>query len=113
MCSSDLVLCGSAPGVYAALCTGATGAILAVACVRAALCLELLGHVQARRYKEALACQQRLTPLARAVTTGFGIAGLKKAMDLCGMVGGEPRAPLAPLTADAADTLRTLLDATS
>ena len=28
--------------------------------------------------------QQRLTPLARAVTTGFGIAGLKAAMDLAG-----------------------------
>jgi 4-hydroxy-2-oxoglutarate aldolase len=107
------VLCGSAPGVYAALCAGAAGAILAVACVRPALCLELLGHVQAGRYKDGLACQQRLTPLARAVTTGFGIAGLKKAMDLCGMEGGEPRAPLTAANADATNTLRILLDATS
>ena len=106
------VLSGSAPGVYAALCAGAGGAILAVACIRPALCLDLLGHVQSGRYREALACQRRLTPLARAVTTGFGIAGLKKAMDLCGLEGGEPRAPLEPLKADAIDKLRTLLDAT-
>jgi len=106
------VLAGSAPGLYTALCAGARGAILAVACVRPALCLELLRHVQASRYQEALACQQRLTPLARAVTTGFGIAGLKAAMNLCGMDGGEPRPPLSPLNADATATLRTLLDAT-
>jgi len=107
------VLCGSAPGVYAALCAGARGAILAIACIRPAMCLELLAHVQAGRYREALACQQRLTPLARAVTTGFGIAGLKQAMNLCGLEGGEPRAPLVPLNGDAVDKLRVLLDATS
>jgi 4-hydroxy-2-oxoglutarate aldolase len=106
------VLCGSAPGVYAALCAGATGAILAVACVRPALCLALLAHVQAGRFTDALACQQRLTPLARAVTTGFGIAGLKAAMDLSGMDGGDPRLPLRPLAGTHMDTLRSLLDAT-
>lgn len=106
------VLSGSAPGVYSALCAGAGGAILAVACVKPALCLELYAHARAGRYPEALACQQRLTPLARAVTTGFGIAGLKAAMDLSGMSGGEPRAPLAPLRGEALERIRTLLDAT-
>lgn len=106
------VLCGSAPGVYAALCAGAKGAILAVACVRPALCLELLAHAQAGRFGDALACQQRLTPLARAVTTGFGIAGLKAAMDLSGLDGGDPRPPLGPLGRDQVATIRTLLDAT-
>ena len=106
------VLCGSAPGVYAALCASARGAILAVSCIRPALCLELFAHVQAGRYREALACQQRLTPLARAVTTGFGIAGLKQAMTLSGLDGGDPRAPLMPLNPDAIDKLRTLLDDT-
>jgi 4-hydroxy-2-oxoglutarate aldolase len=53
-----------------------------------------------------------MTPLARAVTSGFGIAGLKAAMDLCGYTGGDPRPPLPPLDAGAVDTIRTLLDAT-
>ena len=35
------VLAGSAPGAYTAFCAGAAGAILAVACVRPALCLRL------------------------------------------------------------------------
>jgi 4-hydroxy-2-oxoglutarate aldolase len=105
------VLAGSAPGVYAALCAGAKGAILAVACVTPDLCLELFEHARAGRYGEALECQQRLTPLARAVTSGFGIAGLKAAMQLCGMAGGDPRPPLGPLPAEAVDKIRSLLDA--
>ena len=106
------ILAGSAPGVYAGLCAGATGAILAVACVRPALCLELIDHVRAGRFAEALACQQQLTPLARAVTTGFGIAGLKAAMDLAGMDGGDPRPPLGPLAADGVEKIRVLLHGT-
>jgi 4-hydroxy-2-oxoglutarate aldolase len=106
------VMAGSAPGVYAALCAGATGAILAVACVRPALCLALLEHVRAGRMAEALACQQRMTPLARAVTTGYGIAGLKAAMDLSGMDGGDPRPPIGALAPEGMEKIRGLLDAT-
>ena len=106
------VMAGSAPGVYAALCAGATGAILAVACVRPALCLALLEHVRAGRFAEALACQQRMTPLARAVTTGYGIAGLKAAMDLSGMDGGDPRPPIGALAPEGMEKIRGLLDAT-
>lgn len=106
------VMAGSAPGAYTALCAGAGGAILAVACVRPELCLELLALAREGRYADALACQQRITPLARAVTSGFGIAGLKAAMDLCGYTGGDPRPPLPPLDAGGVDTIRTLLDAT-
>jgi len=106
------VMAGSAPGVYAALCAGARGAILAVACVTPELCLELFEHARQGRFAQALDCQQRLTPLARAVTTGFGIAGLKAAMDLCGLTGGEPRPPLAPLAREGVEKIRSLLDAT-
>lgn len=109
---SFTVMAGSAPGAYTALCAGAGGAILAVACVRPELCLELLSLARAGRFGEALECQQRITPLARAVTSGFGIAGLKAAMDLCGYTGGDPRPPLPPLDAGAVDKIRTLLDAT-
>jgi len=103
------VLAGSAPGAYTALCAGAAGAILAVACVRPQLCLQLRSLVLDGRHADALAIQQRLTPLARAVTTGFGIAGLKAALDLSGLKGGDPRPPLGPLSSDAIEKVRTLL----
>jgi len=38
--------------------------------------------------------QSKLSPLAAAVTTRFGIGGLKAALDLAGYHGGEVRAPL-------------------
>jgi len=106
------VLCGAAPGVFAALCAGARGAIIAVSALLPSVCLDLLSHVRAGRYDEARALQRRITPLGRAVTTMYGIPGLKTALDLSGYCGGEPRPPLAPLSGDAVEQIRTLLDAT-
>ena len=103
------VIAGSAPTFYPSLCVGATGGILAVSCVLPALCVELHEHFRAGRHDQARALQRRLTPLAKLVTTGLGVAGLKKAMDLAGFAGGEPRAPLAPLTADATMQVRDAL----
>ena len=36
-------------------------------------------------------------PLAAAVTAGYGVAGLKAAMDAAGFRGGAVRAPLLPV----------------
>ncbi len=105
------ILCGAAPGVFAALCAGATGAITAIAAVMPGPCLEMLEHVRAGRYEQALAIQHHITPLARAVTTGFGIPGLKAALEMAGFNGGDPRPPLLPLGSDAKERIRTLLHA--
>lgn len=105
------VLCGAAPGLLGALCAGAKGAIVAIAGVAPELCLELLALVRAGRIDEARAIQHRITPLGRAVTTGYGIPGLKKALDLAGFVGGDPRPPLQPAGPEAAERLRELLNA--
>ena len=106
---SFTILAGSAPGLYPALCAGARGAILAVACVVPALCLYLLACTRDGRHAEALRLQQRLNPLARAVTSGYGIAGLKAAMELVGYVGGDTRRPLPPVSSAAVEQIRQLL----
>ncbi|HWK10924.1 MAG TPA: dihydrodipicolinate synthase family protein [Vicinamibacterales bacterium] len=106
---SFTILAGSAPGFYPALCAGARGAILAVACVAPEMCLQVLACVRDGRHDEALRMQQRLNPLARAVTSGHGIAGLKAAMDFIGYDGGDPREPLLPLSADALEQIRLLV----
>jgi len=104
------IMSGSAPGAFAALCAGAHGAILAVACVAPESCVELMNFTLGGHAAEALAIQQRLMSLARAVTTGFGIAGLKAALDLAGYFGGDPRPPLRPLASDGVEKIRTLLE---
>jgi 4-hydroxy-2-oxoglutarate aldolase len=104
------VACGNAPVFYPALCVGATGGVLAVANCAPRPTLALYDaflegdHAQARRIQEAIA------PLARAVTTGHGVAGLKAAMDLAGMRGGAVRAPLLPAPAGILDEMRSLLE---
>lgn len=96
------VLVGSAVTLFPALCVGASGAVLALSAVLPDLCVELYGLVQQSRYDEARTLQQRLTPLARLLGSAHGIAGLKYALDQMGYRGGPPRAPLLPLSAEAA-----------
>ena len=105
------VLCGAAPGLLGALSAGAKGAIVAVSAIAPAQCLQLLSLARAGRYDEARAIQYEITPLARAVTTGYGIPGLKAALDLAGFHGGDPRPPLAPLAPEAVEKIRDLLHA--
>ena len=88
------VLTGHASLLYAALSAGASGAILAAGCVAPELAVEIARLVERGEHESACARQRRFTPLARAVTTRFGIGGLKYALDLAGYAGGEVRAPL-------------------
>lgn len=103
------VICGNAPVVYPALCVGAVGGILAIACCAprpaSALYRAFIDgdHARARRLQEAIA------PLAVAVTVTHGVAGLKAAMDLAGFRGGPVRAPLQPLPSGSRESLRPLL----
>jgi 4-hydroxy-2-oxoglutarate aldolase len=54
--------------------------------------------------------QKRLAPLAAAVTTRFGIGGLKAALELLGYAGGPVRAPLRGADAEARRELARLLE---
>jgi 4-hydroxy-2-oxoglutarate aldolase len=111
LCPEDFaVLTGNGTVFLDALKAGATGAILAVGCVAPEFCLEIF-----RRYRNGEVCdelQSKLTPLAAAVTTRFGIGGLKAALDLVGYSGGEVRAPLSTPGAEAREEIKNLLAAT-
>jgi 4-hydroxy-2-oxoglutarate aldolase len=95
------VLAGTGTVFYTGLCLGAVGAILAVACVVPDLCLRLLAAVRSGQHKEARELQRRIAPIGRLVTSGYGVPGLKAALNLAGYKAGEPRAPLASATPDA------------
>jgi len=105
-----IVLAGAAGTYYAALALGVDGGILALAGVAPAHCAEMADLVKAGRFAEARQLQRRLAPLARSLGAGFGVAGLKAALDLIGYVGGAPRPPLVPAGAAAIATLRAQLD---
>ena len=104
------VACGSAPSFYPALCVGAVGGVLAVANCAPRPAISLYRAFQEGDHARARRIQEALTPLALAVTTGHGIAGLKAAMGLVGMAGGSVRAPLLPAPAGVLDEIRPLLE---
>ena len=103
------VVVGAAPTFYASLCVGATGGVLALACVLPRWCVRLLTLVDQHDFDEALELQRRLTPLARLVTTVHGVPGLKAALDLIGYIGGDSRAPLPRIRPDAIDEIHQAL----
>jgi len=103
------VFVGSAPVFFPALCVGAVGGILAVAQVVPEKCVEIQNLFNDRNLDEARALQSRLTPLAKAVTTKYGIGGLKMAMDLAGYFGGNPRLPLKRPGREVEEELKRLL----
>ena len=105
-----VLLAGSAPVFYPSLLVGATGGVLALASVVPDLCVELYDLAQSGRHSEARELQRRLTPLAGLVTSRYGVPGLKAALSLLGFRAGEPRLPLQPITAEAIDEFRVVLD---
>ena len=111
LCPSDFaVMTGNGTVFLDALQAGATGAILAVGCVVPECCVEIFRAFEAGDLERAAALQSPLTPLAAAVTTRFGIGGLKAALDLAGYRGGEVRAPLQMPHESARTEIAALLD---
>ena len=106
------VLTGNGTILLDALQAGATGAILAVGCVVPEVCLEIFNSFQRDEQQRASSLQSKLTPLAAAVTTRFGIGGLKAALDLAGYRGGAVRAPLHSPGDNARKEIAGLLDET-
>jgi 4-hydroxy-2-oxoglutarate aldolase len=108
--SSFAVLCGSGPVFYPALCLGAVGAILAVACCVPRPVAALYRAFEAGDHGRARRLQEALTPLGVAVTATHGVAGLKAAMNANGFRGGSVRAPLLPAPEGLGVELRPLIE---
>lgn len=104
-----VVLAGSAGFLLPALVVGAVGAIAALANIAPVECLRLMELTTAGKLDEARALQARLVPVNTAVTSGYGVAGLKAALQFVAHYGGMPRRPLAPLGEGERVRLRSLL----
>lgn len=103
------VLAGSAGFLLPALVVGASGAIAALANIAPRECLELYALAQDGQFEQARQLQARLIPVNTAVTSGYGVAGLKAALEFVAHYGGSPRRPLAPLGDGERVRLRSLL----
>ncbi len=103
------VLAGSAGFLLGALAVGAVGGVVALANIAALRLAELIDCFHSGRIQKARAIQLPLIDVNAAVTSRFGVAGLKAAMDMLGYYGGPVRAPLRPLDREETEALRVSL----
>lgn len=103
------VLSGNFGALLPAMSFGVKGAILAVANVAPSKCVEMFESARAGRWEDAARLHLQMLPVARAVTSQYGVPGLKAALDLIGCFGGVPREPLLPVSGDARETITKIL----
>ena len=106
------VFAGSASYLYTSLALGATGGTLALANVFPNECVRLQTLFEAGKMKEARDLQMTLIDSNNAVTARWGIPGLKAALEVIGLYGGDPRPPLMPLGEANREELRKILTQT-
>ncbi len=106
------ILAGSASFLLAGLSVGAVGCVPALGNLAAGHLARLMSLFHAGDVEGARVIQQAMLAPNRAVTSQYGVAGLKAGLDLLGYYGGPVRGPLKGLSGpDRADLERILLEA--
>ncbi len=106
---SFAVFAGSANFLLPSLLMGAAGGTLALANIMPRECVKIYDLFKAGRLEEARNVQLRVLEVNAAVTSRWGVPGLKAALDLMGRYGGPPRSPLLPLPAGLREELKKIL----
>jgi dihydrodipicolinate synthase/N-acetylneuraminate lyase len=105
-----IVLSGAGERLMQAMEAGADGGIVALANVAPLACARIRAASLGGDRTVAAQVQASVTNVGVALTTRFGIPGLKAALRLQGYDHGPPRSPLRPLAEADIETLRSLLE---
>jgi len=98
-CGPDFIqLSGEDPTAVGFNAQGGHGCISVTANIAPKLCAELQAATLAGDYAKALACQDRLMPLHKAIFTEPGLCGAKYGLSVLGMASDDVRLPLTGLT---------------
>jgi len=95
--------------IYPSLLFGARGAVPASANVAPGLAVEIFEAFQRGDHAAAKAAQLRLNPVRLSLNLGTAPGGVKAALDLLGMSLGPSRAPIAPLSPEKRERMRSAL----
>ncbi|MEI7554262.1 dihydrodipicolinate synthase family protein [Candidatus Chlorohelix sp.] len=99
------ILAGSASFLLPTLAVGGVGGVAALANIAPQQCLDIYNYFRNGHLVEAQQLQLQILAPNAAVTTRFGVAGLKYAMDKLGMYGGAVRPPLLSVNSSAASEI--------
>jgi len=100
------VLAGSANFIYPSFHLGAAGGVLSLANALPESCCNLYSLFTQGKYDEAKELSFKLARLNQAVSSSFGVAGVKAAMNIAGFKGGQPRHPLKELSDEARERIK-------
>lgn len=103
------VVVGSASVWFPSLKLNVVGGILALSNFAGSLCSRVQSLFNAGEIQKAEELHKRLLPVNTAVTSTYGVAGLKYAATLAGYEGGFVRRPLADLSDESKKDLREIL----
>ena len=103
------VLVGAAGVLFAGLCLGCTGGVLALANVAPRESVAIFDSVKRGDFEAARELQLKMIPVNKAVTATYGVSGLKAALDMLGYFGGDPRLPLLSATEEEKETIKEIL----
>merc|ERR1719263_269353 len=110
-CPEFQILAGSASFLAPALMCGAVGGVCALANIAPGLILEMMSKIEKKNYTEAFSIQKRLVESNAAVTSRWGVPGLKAAMEFLPFLkGAYLRSPLLPLTKEEKKNLEIVLE---
>jgi 4-hydroxy-2-oxoglutarate aldolase len=102
-------LVGTGAALFPALCIGAKGVVPALGNIAPRECVQIYDLFQQGRMEQARNLQLRMIRPNAAVTSKYGVPGLKAAMDELGYYGGQPRSPLQPLGEGERSKIREIL----
>lgn len=98
VCSEDFdILSGTVSTLLTAMVLGASGGVVSLANAFPKICCDLYNKFKSVDLEGARKLHYLLFKLNRSVSGGFGVAGVKYAMEVAGLYGGNPRLPLLPL----------------
>ena len=103
------VMVGSGALLYGALETGAVGGIVAVGLLASAEAAQISVAFGEGRTADAGRIQERIAPVHQQIVGGMGVPGVKAALNLLGLHGGEPRPPLGSVPEAKVDEIRSIL----
>jgi|WetSurMetagenome_2_1015567.scaffolds.fasta_scaffold76970_2 4-hydroxy-2-oxoglutarate aldolase len=103
------ILAGSVNYMVSAMLNGALGGIISLGNAFPDACWKLWHLIATKQYDEGFAYNKKIVKVSRSVSGKGGVAAVKAAMDLAGLVGAFPRRPLLPLTPQARDELKAAL----
>lgn len=105
------VMAGSANFFMRTIVMGGSGGVISLANAFPAITRELYDLTYSKQYEKAFALNEKILRMNKGVSGKGGVAAVKYAMELAGLVGGDARLPLLPLSEEIKTAMKSFLEA--